>query len=179
MLVYILYHFSNVFQRQFHQQLSNNDFKKIMDSTNFKPVPTAPPSEDNPQNPTQHPPQYNLPPPSYNQALVSSGEYDQTVYQPPPQSGAVYQPPPQSGAVYQPPPQSGAVYQPPPQSGVVYQPPTHSGVVSNIQPIMISRLPDEIRDNQGWTPKKIKCCILVFVSVMLVAFLPMIIILAF
>ena len=159
MLVYILYHFSNVFQRQFHQQLSNNDFKKIMDSTNFKPVPTAPPSEDNPQNPTQHPPQYNLPPPSYNQALVSSGEYDQTVYQPPPQSGAVYQPPPQSGAVY--------------------QPPTQSGVVSNIQPIMISRLPDEIRDNQGWTPKKIKCCILVFVSVMLVAFLPMIIILAF
>ena len=149
MLVYILYHFSNVFQRQFHQQLSNNDFKKIMDSTNFKPVPTAPPSEDNPQNPTQHPPQYNLPPPSYNQALVSSGEYDQTVYQPPPQSGAVY------------------------------QPPTQSGVVSNIQPIMISRLPDEIRDNQGWTPKKIKCCILVFVSVMLVAFLPMIIILAF
>ena len=107
-----------------------------MDTTNFEPVPTAPPSD---QNLNQYQPQqftqYNLPPPSYNQAVMDqNGQNDKMVYQP-----LVGSSHPLVGTNQQQPivVQLQAGYQP------------QVGATSNIEPIAISRIPDEQVNNEN------------------------------
>ena len=135
-----------------------------MDTRNFQPVPTAPPND---QNLNQFPPQQfteqNLPPPSYNQVVMSQN--GQTNYQ--------SQPNIEAGKVQSQPMlvQQQVVYQP--QTGVV-----RSQVGSNIEPVLVSRIPQETLDatTQCCTKKQLKCFCLIWLPILFLSFLPMIII---
>jgi len=131
-----------------------------MDTTNFQPVPTAPPSD---QNLNQYPPQQftqqNIPPPSYNQVVMS--QKGQTVYQP---SVQVVQTRPMVV-----------------QQQVIYQPQGHVhsqvGATSNIEPVMVSRIPEETLNAsaQCCTRNQLICFCAVWWTAMFLCFLPMII----